>query len=235
VETDENPGPPRGLLLSLGIIGIILGAAVAGEFVLKLQPGLPVGNTTVSSGSVVMPQGVGSNTALNFSPATVVLIIGLNNSVTFVNRDTTVHTVTATDNSFNSADIAPGKSWTNTFSTAGNFSYYCIYHNSWMKGKLIVKSGLANSLIVKIAPNTGSDSSLNYNPSTFTLVVGVNNTVVFLNQDSVVHTVTAADGSFDSGDIHPGMTYIHTFTPGTYSYHCTYHSYMKGAITVKSS
>jgi plastocyanin len=235
METDEQPGAPRGLLLSLGIVGVILGAAIAGEFVLNLQPQLGGGNIAVSSGTVVMPQGVGSNTALNFSPATITLIIGLNNTVTFVNRDSAIHTVTATDNSFNSGDITAGKSWTNTFSTAGNFSYYCVYHNSWMKGKVIVKSSIPNSITVRIAPNTGSDSSLNYNPSTFNLVVGVNNTVVFLNQDSVVHTVTAADGSFDSGDIHPGMIYIHTFTAGTYSFHCTYHSYMKGTITVKSS
>ncbi|HLQ07380.1 MAG TPA: cupredoxin domain-containing protein [Nitrososphaerales archaeon] len=235
METDEHPGPPRGLLLSLGIIGIILGAAIAGEFVLRLQPQLGGGNTSVSSGSVVMPSGVGSNTALNFSPATITLIIGLNNTVTFSNRDTAIHTVTATDNSFNSGDITAGKSWTNTFTTAGNFTYYCVYHTSWMKGKVVVKSGIPNSFTVKILPNTGSDSSLNYNPSTLNLVVGVNNTVVFLNQDSVVHTVTSNDGTFDSGDIHPGMPFIHTFAAGTYSFHCTYHSYMKGTITVKSS
>ncbi|HEV2138233.1 MAG TPA: cupredoxin domain-containing protein [Nitrososphaerales archaeon] len=233
METDEHPGPPRGLLLSLGLIGIILGAAIAGEFVLRLQPGLGGGNTSVSVGSVVMPTGVGSNTALNFSPATITLIIGLNNTVTFVNRDSVVHTVTATDNSFNSGDVVAGKSWTNTFSAAGNFSYYCIYHSSWMKGKVIVKSGIPGSFTVKIPPNTGSDSSLNYNPSTFKLVVGVNNTVVFLNKDSVVHTVTAADGSFDSGDIHPGTFWVHTFSSGTYAFHCTYHSYMKGTVTVK--
>ena len=233
METDEHPGPPRGLLLSLGIIGIILGAAIAGEFVLRLQPGIGGGNTSVSAGSVVMPTGVGSNTALNFSPATITLIIGLNNTVTFANRDSAVHTVTATDNTFNSGDITAGKSWTNTFSAAGNFSYYCIYHSSWMKGKIIVKSGIPGSFTVKIAPNTGSDSSLNYNPSAFKLVVGVNNTVVFLNQDSVVHTVTATDGSFDSGDIHPGTFWVHTFSAGTYSFHCTYHSYMKGTVTVK--
>jgi plastocyanin len=235
METDEHPGPPRGLLLSLGIIGIILGAAIAGEFVLNLQPGLGGGNTSVSSGTVVMPQGIGSNTALNFSPATVTLIIGLNNTITFVNRDTAVHTVTATDKSFDSGDIAAGKSWTNTFSSAGNFSYYCIYHSLWMKGKVVVKSGIPGSFTVKIAPGTGADSSLNYNPSTFKLVVGVNNTIIFLNQDSTTHTVTASDGSFDSGDIHPGGTWTHTFSAGTYSYHCTYHSYMKGTITVKSS
>ena len=234
METDEPTGAPRGLLLSLGIIGIILGAALAGEFALRLQPQLGGGNAPVSAGSVVMPSGVGSNTALNFSPSTIILIIGINNTVTFFNRDSSIHTVTATDNSFNSGDIKAGTSWTNSFTTVGNFSYYCVYHNSWMKGEVIVKAGIPHSFTVKILPNTGSDSSLNYNPNNFKVVVGVNNTVVFLNQDSVVHTVTATDGSFDSGDIHPGMTFIHTFSAGTFSYHCTYHSYMKGTVTVSS-
>ena len=38
------------------------------------------------------------------------------------------------------------------------------------------------------------------------------------------HTVTADDGSFDSGNLDPGATYTRTFAkPGVYSYHCTYH------------
>ena len=234
METEEHPGPPRGLLLSLGLVGIIVGAPIAGEFVLNLQPGL--GGGSVSAGTVVMPQGVGGNTQLNFSPSTVTLIIGLNNTVTFQNKDIATHTVTATDNSFDSGDILPGKSWTYTFSTAGTFAYYCIYHSGWMKGKVVVKSGTAGGgLVVKIPPGTGSDASLNYTPSSMTLVVGVNNTVTFLNQDSVTHTVTAFDGSFDSGDIPAGGSWTHTFAAGTYSFHCIYHSYMKGTITVVSS
>ena len=38
------------------------------------------------------------------------------------------------------------------------------------------------------------------------------------------HTVTADDGSFDSGDLEPGATYTQTFAqPGVYSYFCKYH------------
>jgi plastocyanin len=233
METEENQGPPRGLLLGLGLIGLILGGAIAGEFVLKLQPGL--GTNTAAAGSVIMPQGVGSNTALNFSPSTVTLVIGLNNTVTFTNNDATTHTVTATDHSFDSGDIKAGQSWTNTFSTPGTFSFYCIYHASWMKGTITVKSATAaGGLTVKIPAGTGADTTLNYSPSSFKLVVGVNNTVTFLNQDSTTHSVTASDGSFDSGDIHAGGSWTHTFAAGTYSYHCIYHTYMKGTITVVS-
>ncbi len=38
------------------------------------------------------------------------------------------------------------------------------------------------------------------------------------------HTVTADDGSFDSGNLDPGQTYARTFArPGVYSYFCRYH------------
>jgi plastocyanin len=273
LEIEEPSGPPRGLLPALGILGILLGAGLAGLFVFRLQPQLAGG--TAAPGSVIMPTGVGSNTALDFSPARVVVVIGVNNTLTFSNKDTATHTVTATDNSFNSGDIKAGESWTYTFTTPGTFSYYCIYHN-WMKGTVVVlsstnqtvsstvtsvatnatstttsvttsttvsasstlilssttSSAAAGAFVVRIPAGTGSNLSLNYSPSSFRLVVGVNNTVTFVNQDSVVHTVTADDGSFNSGDIQPGQSWTHTFAVGTYSYHCTYHFWMKGNITV---
>jgi len=135
---EESYGPPRGLLLSLGVIGLVLGGVIAGEFVFKLQPGLAVTGCG-QPGTVCMPAGVGSNTALSYSPSTVTVVIGDNNTLTFLNRDTAVHTVTALDKSFNSGDIKAGQSWTYTFSTPGNYSYYCIYH-TWMKGTIRVVS-----------------------------------------------------------------------------------------------
>jgi plastocyanin len=50
-------------------------------------------------------------------------------------------------------------------------------------------------------------------------------TVVWSSQAAGgVHTVTADDRSFDSGDLHPGDSYQHTFTKeGYYYYHCKYH------------
>ncbi len=88
---------------------------------------------------------------------------------------------------------------------------------------------------VSIPAGTGSNNAQNYSPGTITVVIGVNNTVKWSNMDSAVHTVTANGGSFDSGDIAAGGTYTHTFTtPGTYSYHCKYHSWMTGTVIVKS-
>lgn len=60
-------------------------------------------------------------------------------------------------------------------------------------------------------------------------------TVVWINQDSVAHTVTANDGSFDSGAIAPGKIFRHTFlTEGvTVRYHCTIHPSMMGRVIVQ--
>lgn len=237
METESTYAAPKGLLLSLGIIGILLGAGLVAEFALRIQPCLGCGGTGVG-GTINMPVGVGSNTALTFSPATVTLVIGVNNTLTWDNKDTAVHTVTATDGSFDSGDVKKGQSYTHTFTTPGTFSYYCKYH-SWMTGKVIVKnqgSGAAGGLTVLIKPGTGADTTLNYSPSTLKLVIGVNNTVTFVNQDSTKHTVTADSGGFDSGDMAPGGSWTHTFAvAGTYSFHCIYHSYMKGTITVVSA
>jgi len=68
-----------------------------------------------------------------------------------------------------------------------------------------------------------------------TVVIGVNNTVTWVNNDSAPHTVTADDGSFDSGNIAPAGTFTFTFTrPGTYEYYCAYHNWMLGTVIVKA-
>src|SRR5579885_1681274 len=49
-------------------------------------------------------------------------------------------------------------------------------------------------------------------------------TVTWMNNGQVAHTVTADDNKFDSGNIDSGKTYSHTFTEtGTYAYYCALH------------
>jgi plastocyanin len=48
--------------------------------------------------------------------------------------------------------------------------------------------------------------------------------VEWTNEGATAHTVTANDGSWDSGTIDPGATFTRTFdTPGVYPYHCRFH------------
>ena len=59
-------------------------------------------------------------------------------------------------------------------------------------------------------------------------------TVEWSNLSERRHTVTADDGSFDSGDIFNGDRFSHTFTAvGAYEYHCTVHPGMTGEVDVR--
>ncbi len=70
-----------------------------------------------------------------------------------------------------------------------------------------------------------------FQPTPLTVVRSA--TVTWTNNDSMPHTVTADDGSFDSKSIAPGSTFSHTFTTvGTVAYHCTFHGSMHGSVIV---
>ena len=59
-------------------------------------------------------------------------------------------------------------------------------------------------------------------------------TVSWINEGQVVHTATADDRSFDTGEIQPGDRRSFTFSrAGTYPYNCTPHPFMKGEVVVR--
>lgn len=62
--------------------------------------------------------------------------VKVGDTVTWINRDTVPHTVTARDKSFD-LRLAPGQKGTITASKPGSFPFYCIYHAA-MRGVLKV-------------------------------------------------------------------------------------------------
>ena len=61
-----------------------------------------------------------------------------------------------------------------------------------------------------------------------------NNIVLWTNDDTIEHTVTADDRSFDSGSMYHGQNFDNTFdTPGDFSYHCSIHPFMIGVVIVE--
>jgi plastocyanin len=58
--------------------------------------------------------------------------------------------------------------------------------------------------------------------------------VAVSNLDGAPHTVTADDGSFQSGTVDGGATggFVAPAAPGTYSFHCEIHPQMNGSLTV---
>ena len=73
---------------------------------------------------------------LAFANGTRTVAVGT--TVTWKNLDGTAHTVTAKDGTtFNSRTLAPGKTFSHTFSKRGAFDYSCTIH-PFMRGTVIV-------------------------------------------------------------------------------------------------
>ncbi len=92
---------------------------------------------------------------------------------------------------------------------------------------------------VAIPPGASTQGNLAFSPDTITVVIGVNNTVMWTNDDSTTHTVTsmsvpAGAQSFGSNGLNPQNTFTWTFTvAGTYQYYCEIHPWMQGTVVVE--
>jgi plastocyanin len=73
--------------------------------------------------------------------------------------------------------------------------------------------------------------SKGFDPPELTAKVG--QVVKWKNEGSEAHTVTADDGSFESGSMAPGSEFQFTFSkPGTFTYKCTPHPWATGTVKV---
>lgn len=110
-------------------------------------------------------------------------------------------------------------------------------------GRLLALGALMTSLLIltfgtggEVAVAQGASAAVSiqnfaFSPGTIQVTAGT--TVTWTNNDQTTHTVTADDGSFDSGDVAPGGTFSMTFTtPGTFAYHCKIHPFMTASIVV---
>lgn len=71
-----------------------------------------------------------------------------------------------------------------------------------------------------------------FEPASIEVAAGTR--VVWRNESPTTHTVTAKDGSFDSGLLEPGRTYeVVLERPGTHEYWCLLHPEMVGRVTVR--
>src|SRR5437764_10615532 len=104
---------------------------------------------------------------------------------------------------------------------------------------VLALTAVAGVALLPAAPATAATtdakiSNFRFSPDPLTIPVGT--TVQWTNDDGVTHTVTAGDGSFDSGGVSPHTTFTHTFNQaGTIAYHCAIHTSMQGTIKVKAT
>ncbi len=197
---------------------------------------------------------VGDNT---FSPRTLQVPTGT--TVSWANNGELAHTITAADGSFDSGFVMPGSRYRRTFNAAGTFDYLCTIHPG-MTGRVVVTgatvagategggteataAGLGAVIDPAPPPPTSAPSpegvaadivDLDFEPPRLTVAPGT--VVTWTNRGQLPHTVTAVDGSYDSGFLQAGDIFSMEFTePGTYEYLCTLHPTMVGTVVVEAA
>jgi plastocyanin len=93
--------------------------------------------------------------------------------------------------------------------------------------------GSAN--VVKMVEGVGDpNTAWKFEPAQITVKAG--EMIKFQNTGAEPHSATGDDNSFDSGTVNAGDAKTVTFSKaGTFAFHCSFHPWMKGTITVTSS
>ncbi len=128
--------------MALAVVFLIAIIAASGYWVYQFYyagGGPQEPHTQIVQASILNGAG-NDNTAPGFSPTTIVVVIGVNNTVTWTNNDSAPHTVTDVSGGFDSLNMVPGQKYTHTFGSVGTFNIKCNYH-PWMYGTIIVKLG----------------------------------------------------------------------------------------------
>ncbi len=155
--------------------------------------------------------------------------INAGTTVLWTNVANDAHTVTAdeldplTDKPlFDSGDLEKGRSFAHTFDAPGSAAYHCTHHPH-EKGSVVV----ASMKTVEIVDEAVEPEMVE---------VAGGTTVEWTNRDATAHSVTAADGSFDSGPLHrpDAATFSRKFdAPGVFPYHDSTNPAISGVIIVK--
>lgn len=139
-----GPGPGEGDRLLVGLreqnssgsfgVAILENASGGTEVTIYLTAGSAQGTPEAGNPAPAVVVDI-SNFA--YVPSSITVPAG--GTITWTNHDTTAHTVTAQDRTvLQSGTIKPGASYTQTFTTAGTYTYFCEFH-AGMKGTVVVQ------------------------------------------------------------------------------------------------
>jgi len=156
--------------------------------------GSGVGSSSSTTLTVLMLDNQFSPKALHIQPG---------QTVTWVNKGQTIHTVTADDNSFDSGNINTGQQYTHTFTQPGQYPYFCQFHGG--AGGV----GMAGMIIVGSSSNTGAfDATIRMDGSPAPLNIRSQPPLSILRVPEDYPTIQAAANAAQSGDmvsIAPGI------------------------------
>jgi plastocyanin len=163
-------------------------------------------------------------------------------TVTWRNTGAAPHTVTDRGGSFDSGILPRGARYARTFSSPGTFQLLCSIHPD-MHATLVVAAPGASAPppstpapVVTPPPGSGAVTIVDFDYAPAIIEVPAGTTVRWTNRGVAPHTVTARDGSFDSGFLSTGDGYAYRFTAeGTVEYLCSIHPAMVGVVVVGSA
>lgn len=120
-----------GGLLTIGLIGFVVGGLIAGA----IGAGVILRNISAARADITIVPGAPS-AGMAFTPQNFPVSVG--GTVTWVNKDTTGHTVTSNvTGQFGSPLLTTGETWSHTFSQPGTYYYHCTPHPQ-MWGVIVV-------------------------------------------------------------------------------------------------
>ena len=95
-------------------------------------------NSTNPTSTGATPVAAASVSIENFAFSPAVVHVKLGGTVTWTNKDVTPHTATDLNGSFDSGSLATDKTFTQTFATAGTFTYHCSIHSMMPNATVVV-------------------------------------------------------------------------------------------------
>ena len=145
-----------------------------------------------------------------FLPSTVIIDVG--GTVTWENPDNVPHTVTSgtssngPDGYFDSNLIMVGQSYSNTFDSAGTYTYFCMIH-PWMAGTVAVTAG---------GSGTASLSGT---------ILGSDGTPLDVDEHKSLYITVASNDIYTQQDVGADGSYSFNLASGTYDLRVEYSFY----------
>ena len=217
------------LLPLLALTGLVLLAA-------------PASAAAAAPAPAAAAQDSGDAMIIDFDYAPRHLTVEAGTTVTWSNTGQRPHTATDRGGTFDTKPIAPGASAKVTLSTPGTYFYFCRINPAKMNGVLTVEPGADDARTARVqAVDEGfTGDKLRFDPAKLSVTAGT--TLLVANVGGKPHTLTADDGSFDTGIVEPGAeggrfagknASVTLNQAGTFKFHCEIHpAAMKGVVTV---
>jgi plastocyanin len=210
---------------------------------LRLLPvGALAGLVLLAAPSPAAAQAADQAKIVDFDYAPGRITVKAGTEVTWTNTGQRPHTATDRGGTFDTRPISPGASAKVTLSTPGTYFYFCRVNPAKMNGVLVVTPGDDQPRAVRVqAVDPGfTGDRLRFDPARLTVAAGT--TLLVANVGGKPHTLTADDGSFDTGIVDPGAeggrfaghnASVTLNQAGSFKFHCEVHpAVMKGVVTV---